>query len=68
VGYLITTGEDIFVIPGTRKEKYLLDNYGAGSLQLTSEEVSAIRNITESFNVAGPRYFAAQMSLLDRDA
>ena len=60
-------GDDIFVIPGTRKEKYLLDNYGAGSLQLTSEEVSSIRKITESFNVSGPRYFEAQMSLLDRN-
>ncbi|KAG2178642.1 hypothetical protein INT44_001795 [Umbelopsis vinacea] len=67
LAWLLAQGEDIFVIPGTRKEKYLLDNYGAGSLQLTSEEVSAIRNITESFNVAGPRYFAPQMSLLDRD-
>ncbi|KAH8548073.1 aldo/keto reductase [Umbelopsis sp. PMI_123] len=68
LAWLLAQGEEIFVIPGTRKEKYLVDNFEAGSLQLTSEEVAEIRDITESFNVAGERYFAPMMALLDRDS
>jgi aryl-alcohol dehydrogenase-like predicted oxidoreductase len=34
------TGEDIFVIPGTRKEKYLLDNFGGGAVQLSKEDLA----------------------------
>lgn len=58
-------GEDIFVIPGTRKEKYLLENFAAGTLRLTSEEVLEIRHITESFDIAGDRYQPEFMTLLD---
>ncbi|KAH8548074.1 aldo/keto reductase [Umbelopsis sp. PMI_123] len=68
LAWLLAQGEEIFVIPGTRKEKYLVDNFEAGSLQLTSEEVAEIRDITESFNVAGERYFGQLMDLLDRDS
>ena len=44
------------MIPGTRKEKYLLDNSAAGSLQLSKEEVDEVRQVAESFEVAGARY------------
>ncbi|KAI8576249.1 hypothetical protein K450DRAFT_257831 [Umbelopsis ramanniana AG] len=59
-------GQDIFVIPGTRKEKYLLENVAAGSIQLTSEEIAEVRRITESFKVSGERYNSTYMKLLDQ--
>jgi aryl-alcohol dehydrogenase-like predicted oxidoreductase len=63
----LPVGQDIFVIPGTRKEKYLLENVAAGSMQLTSEEIAEIRRINESFQVSGERYNSVLMKLLDED-
>jgi aryl-alcohol dehydrogenase-like predicted oxidoreductase len=62
----IFTGDDIFVIPGTRKEKYLLDNAAGGSVQLSKEEVDHIRALSESFQPAGERYDEFGMSILDQ--
>ncbi|KAG2178641.1 hypothetical protein INT44_001794 [Umbelopsis vinacea] len=65
LAWLLAQGDDIFVIPGTRKEKRLLENFVAGSIQLTSEEMLEIRHITESFDAAGDRYHLSMMNLLD---
>jgi aryl-alcohol dehydrogenase-like predicted oxidoreductase len=56
------TGEDIFVIPGTRKEKYLLDNFGGGAVQLSKEDLAEVRKVAESFKVSGNRYPDAMMA------
>ncbi|KAI9282894.1 aldo/keto reductase [Umbelopsis sp. AD052] len=58
LAWLLAQGDNIFVIPGTRKEKYLLDNAAGGSLQLTKEEVDQIRTLADSFQPAGERYDA----------
>ncbi|KAG2178640.1 hypothetical protein INT44_001793, partial [Umbelopsis vinacea] len=67
LAWLLAQGDDIFVIPGTRKEKYLLENFAAGSIQLTSEEIAEVRRITESFKVSGDRYNSTLMKLLDQE-
>jgi aryl-alcohol dehydrogenase-like predicted oxidoreductase len=58
-------GDDIFVIPGTRKEKYLLDNVAGGAIQLSKAEVDEIRNTAMTFQVSGDRYPEAGMRALD---
>ncbi|KAH8547783.1 aldo/keto reductase [Umbelopsis sp. PMI_123] len=66
LAWLLAQGDDIFVIPGTRKEKYLLDNAAGGSVQLSKEEVDHIRALSESFQPAGERYDEFGMSILDQ--
>ena len=62
---MTSIGDDIFVIPGTRKEKYLLENAAGGSLQLTQEELDQIRELSESFQPVGARYDEMGMYTLD---
>ncbi|GAB5590240.1 hypothetical protein Unana1_05140 [Umbelopsis nana] len=67
LGWLLAQGSDIFVIPGTRKEKYLLENVAGGSVTLTEEELGELRRITESFQVSGERYNPTMMAMVDKD-
>jgi aryl-alcohol dehydrogenase-like predicted oxidoreductase len=61
---LTFTGDDIFVIPGTRKEKYLIDNTASGSLQLSKEDLNQIRTLSEAFQPSGDRYDENGMKML----
>ncbi|KAH8547784.1 putative oxidoreductase, partial [Umbelopsis sp. PMI_123] len=65
LAWLLAQGDDIFVIPGTRKEKYLLDNVTGGTIQLTKEDIDDIRNIAETFQVSGDRYHEDGMKSLN---
>jgi aryl-alcohol dehydrogenase-like predicted oxidoreductase len=51
-------GQDqlLHVIPGTRRERYLNDNFEAGQLRLTAAELSAISAAIDPTLVAGNRY------------
>ncbi|KAH8549008.1 auxin-induced protein PCNT115 [Umbelopsis sp. PMI_123] len=60
----LAQGDDMFVIPGTRKEKNLLDNFAANNVKLTEDEKQSIRIIAESFKVAGERYVPAQLAMV----
>ncbi|GAB5594015.1 hypothetical protein Unana1_08915 [Umbelopsis nana] len=60
----LAQGDDMFVIPGTRKEKNLIDNFAANDVELTEEEKQSIRNIAESFKVAGERYIPAHLAMV----
>ncbi|KAH8547781.1 aldo/keto reductase [Umbelopsis sp. PMI_123] len=66
LAWLLAQGDDIFVIPGTRKEKYLLENVASGYLQLSKEDVELIRALSESFQPAGERYEDWGMRFLDQ--
>ncbi|KAK0187212.1 NADP-dependent oxidoreductase domain-containing protein [Armillaria mellea] len=48
--------EDTFVIPGTKKIKYLKENLATGSLKLTPKEIAEIRQIAEETEIPGERY------------
>ncbi|KAJ2957376.1 hypothetical protein NQZ79_g6899 [Umbelopsis isabellina] len=65
LSWLLAQGDDVFVIPGTRKEKYLLENMAAGDIQLSKQELDEVRKIAESFDVAGERYNPEMMASLD---
>ena len=59
----ILQGNDIVAIPGTKKIKYLEENIDAAKVQLSSEELSKIRQIVNSINVIGDRYTASGMKV-----
>ncbi|PKY60100.1 hypothetical protein RhiirA4_517273, partial [Rhizophagus irregularis] len=42
-------------IPGTKRVKYLEENFEAGKIQLNPEEISEIRKIIDSIEIVGNR-------------
>lgn len=53
IAWLLKQGDDIIPIPGTKKTKYLEDNWGALKVHLTDEEELEIRNFVEIAEIAG---------------
>jgi len=60
-------GNDIFPIPGTKKMKYLEENWGALDVALSDEEEREIREFVESNELAGGPAPAAFAAYLFRD-
>jgi aryl-alcohol dehydrogenase-like predicted oxidoreductase len=63
----LAQGQDFFVIPGTKKIKYLEENLGAAAVDLTTEEVKTIRDLITATEVHGSRYSAQAMAGLLAD-
>lgn len=53
LAFLLKQGDDVIPIPGTKKIKYLEDNWGAVNVQLTDEDESEIRNFIQTTELAG---------------
>ncbi|KAL4780428.1 NADP-dependent oxidoreductase domain-containing protein [Aspergillus varians] len=61
LAWLLKQGADIFPIPGTKRLKYLEDNWKALAISLTDEEDAEIKAFGDSVNIAGsalPEKFA----------
>jgi aryl-alcohol dehydrogenase-like predicted oxidoreductase len=56
LAWVLSGGDDIVPIPGTKKRKYLEENMGAASLTLTKAELARIDEIAPSGAAAGDRY------------
>ncbi|WP_434778066.1 aldo/keto reductase [Neisseria sp. Ec49-e6-T10] len=55
LAWVLHQGEHIHIIPGTRTEKYLFDNFQSMSVFLSQDELSTLREYFHH-NVAGARY------------
>jgi aryl-alcohol dehydrogenase-like predicted oxidoreductase len=55
IAWLLKQGEDIIPIPGTKKIKYLEENWGARDINLTQDEEEEIKKFVESAEIAGGR-------------
>ena len=53
LAWMLKQGDDIFPIPGTKKLKYLEENWGALNVGLTNEDVAEIRRFVEAAEIAG---------------
>lgn len=53
LAWVLAQGDDFITIPGTKKQKYLRENMGALDVQLTTEELAAIDEITQRINAIG---------------
>ncbi len=53
IAWLLKQGDDVFPIPGTKKTKYLEENWSALGVDLTSEEEAEVRRFIETAEVAG---------------
>lgn len=55
LSWLLAQGDDIFVIPGTKKVKYLEENFGALAVEISEDEKKAIRGFVSAAEVNGDR-------------
>ncbi|KAK8123158.1 hypothetical protein PG984_011828 [Apiospora sp. TS-2023a] len=55
LAWLTAQSDNVFVIPGTKKIKYLEDNFGASKVFITGEEEKELRKLVEEAGVSGGR-------------
>jgi len=61
LAWVLSQGEDIIPIPGTRHEKYLKDNIAAAEVRLTESELASLDEAMPLGVAAGERYSAEGM-------
>ena len=65
LAWLLAQGEDIVPIPGTKQRRYLEENVGAASLELTSTDLEQIEEVAPKGAAAGERYHEAGMRTIN---
>lgn len=65
LAWLLAQGNDIIPIPGTKRRKYLQENAAAADITLTTAELTTISKILEESSIAGERYTAGAMKLVN---
>ena len=66
LAWVLSRGDDVVPIPGTKRRRYLDENAGALALSLSADELAKIDAVFPADAAAGTRYAAAMMGLLDR--
>lgn len=67
LAWLLAQGDDIIPIPGTKRIKYLEENWGALVVRLTDEEKDEVRRAVDEAEVHGERYPAMLIKTLFSD-
>jgi aryl-alcohol dehydrogenase-like predicted oxidoreductase len=65
LAWVLSRGDDVVPIPGTKRRAYLEENVGALNVTLTAEDLSRIDAMLPSGAAAGERYAPAQMQALN---
>jgi aryl-alcohol dehydrogenase-like predicted oxidoreductase len=63
IAWLLTKGDDIVPIPGTKRVSRVEENTAADSVELTPEQITRLDNLTPP---AGDHHNEAQMQMLGR--
>jgi aryl-alcohol dehydrogenase-like predicted oxidoreductase len=63
IAWLLTKGDDIAPIPGTKRVARVEENTAAAGLELTAEQITKLDNLTPP---AGDHHNEAQMDMIDR--
>jgi aryl-alcohol dehydrogenase-like predicted oxidoreductase len=66
LAWVLSQGQDIVPIPGTKRVRYLEDNMGALQVKLTESEQKDIANRLAQIQIVGERYAPEMMSLVQR--
>ncbi len=66
LAWLLHKGPDIVPIPGTKRRRYLEENVAAAAIALDAGEMAALDAALAPEKIAGPRYSAPQMAMIDR--
>ncbi|MBD2812905.1 aldo/keto reductase [Xenorhabdus sp. Vera] len=65
LAWVLHQGEYIHIIPGTRREKYLVDNFSSMHIELNHYELETLRTHFSRNQIIGTRYPEAAMSSID---
>jgi len=66
LAWLLHKGTNIVPIPGTKRRQYLEENVAAASIEIDQAQMQMLDDALAPEKVAGPRYAAASMSMVDR--
>ncbi|MFL6515489.1 MAG: aldo/keto reductase [Chthoniobacterales bacterium] len=66
LAWVLSRGDNIVPIPGTKRRKYLQENIGAIEVRLSSEDLERMEEAAPKDSFAGSRYPEAMMKLLSR--
>jgi aryl-alcohol dehydrogenase-like predicted oxidoreductase len=66
LAWVLSKGNDVVPIPGTKRRKYLEENAAAASIALTPAEVAELEAAVPESEVAGDRYTTVGMNAIDR--
>lgn len=58
IAWVLTQGEHVIPIPGTKRIKYLEENAGSVDVEVTTEDLVKIEELLKKYPVTGPRYSA----------
>lgn len=64
LAWVLSRGEDVVPIPGTKRVRYVEENVGAVELKLTPEQLAALDGLASK--TAGERYTPEMMKLIER--
>jgi aryl-alcohol dehydrogenase-like predicted oxidoreductase len=56
IAWVLSRGDDVVAIPGTKRRRYLEENVGAAEVTLTEEDLAAIDEVSPRGVAAGERY------------
>ncbi|MUL49406.1 aldo/keto reductase [Mycobacterium sp. CBMA293] len=65
VAWLLSRGQNVVPIPGTKREEYLVQNCAAGDLALTADSLQELDQIFAKGIASGDRYPDGDLSLVD---
>lgn len=66
IAWVLAQGEDIITIPGTKRIKYLEENFASEDIKLSKEHLESIEAIMPAGIVSGTRYPERFMSALNK--
>jgi aryl-alcohol dehydrogenase-like predicted oxidoreductase len=65
LAWVLSRGDDVVPIPGTKRRKWLRENIGAGEITLSEAEISALEAAVPRDAVMGERYHAPGMTTIN---
>jgi aryl-alcohol dehydrogenase-like predicted oxidoreductase len=66
LAWVLSQGDDIIPIPGTKKTKYLEENAAAADISLSTDDLLRIDDLTKKYPDTGQRYADGPMELVNR--
>ncbi|HLJ49966.1 MAG TPA: aldo/keto reductase [Bryobacteraceae bacterium] len=66
LAWVLSKGDDVIPIPGTKRRTYLEENAAAVQIKLTPAEVAELEAAVPMSEVVGERYTPASMQVIDR--
>ncbi len=66
LAWVLSKGEDVVPIPGTKRRKYLEENAAAVGIHLSADDIAELEAAVPQGEIAGDRYAPAAMRAIDR--